>query len=275
MKAKIRILIAGALLACSGALFSIGSQAALYTLGEDLVDKMIAWSKECGGKTDADCSRNLAALRRTAFKAAEWPIEVAGTDADDKNPDGENGWRAHWRLYERLFKYHGGCFNRYDSQECRSQWTAFEKEQRRVTNLYGPEPRWWGFPDALKGRVFTPIPHKHVGEEAAKQWVRIAPGVEAYVKPAEKSEHTYVPNPNLPPDCVEVSSDVKLNPGQDFWTEPPQFKPGNVPDSCVLVKVYQRGALLGWVFMEKSAVERLHMTKAQTASPVGHPAAGR
>jgi hypothetical protein len=33
----------------------------------------------------------------------------------------------------------------------------------------------------------------------------------------------------------------------------------------VLVKVYQRGALLGWIYMDKSAVERLHKPKAQTA----------
>jgi hypothetical protein len=86
-------------------------------------------------------------------------------------------------LYESLFKYHGDCFDRYDTDECKANWTAFEQEQQRVTRLYGPEPRWWGFPDALKGRVFTSIPHKHVGEEAAKQWVRI-PGtdMEAYVK---------------------------------------------------------------------------------------------
>jgi hypothetical protein len=122
-----------------------------------------------------------------------------------------------------------------------------------------------GFPDALKGRVFRSIPHKHVGEEAAKQWVRI-PGtdMEAYVKPAKKVRASYVANPNLPPDCVEVSLDVKLNPGQDFWTAPPQFKPGNMPDSCVLTKTYQRGELLGWVYMEKSEVEGLHAAKKET-----------
>jgi hypothetical protein len=249
-------------------LFGMGSQAYLYTLAEDLVDKMIAWNKECGGKTDADCSRNLTALRNTAFKAAEFPIEIVQSDPDDKTADGDDGWKAHWLLYARLFKYHGACFDRYDSQECREKWAAFEKEQRRVSSRYGPEPRWPDFPDALKHRVFVAIPSKHIGDELAKQWVRI-PGMDAevMVKPAEKSGTTYMPNPNLPPDCVEVSPDVKLNPGKDFWTEPPQFKPGNVPDSCVLVKVYQRGALLGWVYMEKSDVERLHVPKAQSPPP--------
>jgi hypothetical protein len=273
MKTKTKLITFTLVATIAAGLFGMGSQAALYTAAEDLVDKMIAWSKECGGKTDANCSRNLTALRKTAFKAAEWPIEVA-QDPNDKSPDGEgrgfgkDGWRAEWLLYARLFKYHGECFNRYDSQECRAKWAAFEKEKQRVEGLYGPEPRWWGFPDALKGRVFTPIPHKHVGEEGAKQWVRV-PGTdfEAYVKPADKGEATYVPNPNLPPDCVEVSPDAKLNPGQHYWTSPPPIKPGNVPDSCVLVKIYQRGALLGWVYMEKSDVDRLHMGKAQTPAP--------
>jgi hypothetical protein len=269
MKIKTKLITFALVATIAAGLFGMGSQAALYTAAEDLVDKMIAWNKECGEKTDADCSRNLVALRKTAFKAAEWPIEVAQSDTDDKNPDGENGWRAHWGLYERLFKYHGECFNRYDSQECRAAWAAFEKEKQRVEGLYGPEPRWWRFPDALKGRVFTPIPHKHVGEEAAKQWVRIpgTAGVEVYVKPAEKFDATYVPNPNLPPDCVEASPDAKLTAGQHYWTSPPAFKPGNVPDTCVLVKIYQRGALLGWVYMEKSDVDRLHMGKAQTPPP--------
>jgi hypothetical protein len=269
MKAK--LLLSFTLVSIAAGLFGMGSQAYLYTLAEDLVDKMIAWSKECGAKTDADCSRNLTALRKAAFKAAEWPIEVIQSDPDDKSRDGEGtglgkgGWKAHWRLYEQLFRYHGECLNRYDSQECRAKWAAFEKEQRRVNSRYGPEPRWPDFPDALKQRVFVPIPSKHVGDELAKQWVRI-PGTETEiaVKPAEKSSAIYVPNPNLPPDCVEVSPDVKLNPGEDFWTEPPQFKPGNVPDSCVLIKTYQRGALLGWMYMEKSDVEKLHTAKKET-----------
>jgi hypothetical protein len=82
--------------------------------------------------------------------------------------------------------------------------------------------------------------------------------IEARVQAAGKTDATCVPNPNLPPDCVEVSPDVKLTPGKDYWDVPPAIKPGNVPDSCVLTKVYQRGQLLGWVYMEKGDVERLH-----------------
>jgi hypothetical protein len=55
----------------------------------------------------------------------------------------------------------------------------------------------------------------------AKEWVRL-PGtdVEAFVKPAKTFEAAYVPNPNLPPDCVEISPDVKLKPEQDYWDTP-------------------------------------------------------
>jgi hypothetical protein len=258
---KTKLLLSFTLALIAAGLLGMGSQAALYTAAEDLVDKMIAWSKECGGKTNADCSRNLAALRKTAFKAAESPIEIAGPqDPNDKNPDGsgmngfgKDGWRARWLLYARLFKYHGECFNRYDGAECREKWAAFEKEEQRINSRYGPDGRWPDFPDALKHRVFMPIPTKHVGDELAKQWVKV-PGtdMEIAVEPAEKRDDAvYVPNANLPPDCVEVSPEVTLNAGQDYWTQPPQFKPGNVPDSCVLVKVYQRGAVLGWIYMKK------------------------
>jgi hypothetical protein len=66
-------------------------------------------------------------------------------------------------MYAQLFKYHGDCFNRYDCNECRKEWAAFEKEKRRLEGLYGPEPRWQYFPEALKGRVFKPIPSEYAG----------------------------------------------------------------------------------------------------------------
>jgi hypothetical protein len=51
----------------------------------------------------------------------------------------------------------------------------------------------------------------------------------------------------------------------DYYQSPPATKPLNVPTSYVLTKVYQHGAFLGWSYIDKSAVERLHMAKAQTA----------
>src|SRR5467141_4424405 len=74
----------------------------------------------------------------------------------------------------------------------------------------GPDGRWPDFPDALKHRVFMPIPTKHVGDELAKQWVKV-PGtdMEIAVEPAEKRDDAvYVPNANLPSDCIELSPEV-------------------------------------------------------------------
>jgi len=163
---KTKTILSLALILTAAGLFGMGSQAALYTAAEDLVDKMIAWSKECVGKTDVDCSRNLDALRKTAFKAAEFPNELAQDTTDDKSPDGDAigngkaGWKAHWRMYQQLFIYHGKCFNRYDAKECREMWVAQDKERTRIWHLYGPEPRWRDFPDALRHRTFKPIPTK-------------------------------------------------------------------------------------------------------------------
>jgi S1-C subfamily serine protease len=103
----------------------------------------------------------------------------------------------------------------------------------------------------------------------ARHWFKL-PGTEMELysdqPAAEKSDHNYVHNSKLPPDCVEIAPDAKLKAGTDFWTQSPASKPLNVPDTCVLTKLYQKGQFLGWIYMEKSSVERLHMA-AQTASP--------
>jgi hypothetical protein len=104
----------------------------------------------------------LAALRKEALTAAEFALSFAEDDPDDPNPDGsaigngKAGWKASWRMYAELFKYHGECFNRYDAPECREKWVAQDKERSRMWRLYGPELRWRDFPDALRHRVFTP-----------------------------------------------------------------------------------------------------------------------
>jgi hypothetical protein len=123
---------------------SMGTQGALYEGAEDLITYMTAWNKECSGKTDADCSRNLAAIRKAAFKNAQW-IQELFLQTDNN---------SHWLIYVQLFTYHGDCFNRYDTQGCKDEWAAFVKEKSRIETLYGPEPRWSYFPDALKSRVF-------------------------------------------------------------------------------------------------------------------------
>jgi hypothetical protein len=157
MKRLVSTSLAFLLMALAGALFGMGSQGALYAGAENLISLMSAWQKECAGKTDADCSRNLTALRKQAFETAKFADELATEQLDgDSTPDGKNGWRAHWRMYAQLFKYHGECFNHYDTPECRAEWVAQDKERTRLWRLYGPEPRWRDFPDPLRHRVFTP-----------------------------------------------------------------------------------------------------------------------
>ena len=159
MRRLLSIALAFVLMAVAAGLFAVGSQGALYMAAEDLVRLMTVWQKECGSKSnDSDCDRNLAALRKSAFDSAKFAWELADPEpgVDKRQEDGENGWRAHWRMYAELFKYHGECFNRYDTPECRAEWVAQDKERTRLWRLYGPEPRWRDFPDALTHRVFTP-----------------------------------------------------------------------------------------------------------------------
>jgi hypothetical protein len=116
----------------------------------------------------------------------------------------------------------------------------------------------------------------HVGDEEAKHWhmVKIDVGTPGPI-PAELRDPVppsggaagyqahYAQSSNLPPDCVELSPEIKPRHG-DYYQSPPGTKPGNVPASYVLTKVYQHGAFLGWVYMDRAAVERLHMPEAQT-----------
>ena len=79
-----------------------------------------------------------------------------------------------------------------------------------------------------------------------------------------KHASDFIRNAKLPPDCVELSPDAKPREG-DYWKTPTESKPLNVHDSCVVTKVYQRGHLLGWIYMDKSTVDQLHITDCQSA----------
>ena len=163
---------------------TMGSQAALYVGAEDLGEEVAAWQKECAGKTQPDCSRNLEALRKKAFKLAKFaqskgdldranvnnvpdPVEGDGVDYETGKV---NGWRANWRVVARLVRYHAECFNRYDTSECKAEWAAFQKEEKRVRDLYGPDARFEGFPSAFKERTFGSYLATHVARELASYW---------------------------------------------------------------------------------------------------------
>jgi hypothetical protein len=68
--------------------------------------------------------------------------------------------------------------------------------------------------------------------------------------------HLYVRNTTLPPACVELAAD---SPRKDvFYNKPPTKRPANVPNSYVLVRVFQGGKFLGREYMDAVAVDFLH-----------------
>jgi hypothetical protein len=260
---------------------TMGSQAALYVRAEDLGEEIAAWQRECAGKTQPNCSRNLEALRNKAFKLAKFAQHMSDFDGPNVNnvPDpveGDgvdyetakvNGWRANWRVVAHLVRYHAGCFNRYDTSGCKAEWAAFQKEQKRVHDRYGPDARFEGFPSAFKERTFGPYVAAHVALELASHWrsIELNDGnvVEVYSPYSDEAARTdfdFVMNPNLPPDCVELWPQRK--PAElGFYKSHAVFMPKNVPDNFVLVKVYQQGDFLGYVYLDTSVVEGLHGRK--------------
>jgi hypothetical protein len=132
----------------------MGTQGTLYKAAQDFIDMATAWQKECSDKpNDANCAGNLAALRKHAFKTAEWCYELSDPNSIE---EGEKNYQASWRMYSELFNYHGACFDRYDAPECKAWWVAQDKERTRIWKVYGPEPRWRDFPDALRHQTFKP-----------------------------------------------------------------------------------------------------------------------
>jgi hypothetical protein len=260
---------------------SMGSQVVLYALAEDLGEKIAGWQKECAGKTQRNCSRNLEALRKKAFKLAKFAQSMGDLDKANVNnvPDpveGDgvdyetgkvNGWRANWRVVAGLVRYHAECFNRYDTSECKAEWVAFQKEQTRVRDLYGPDARFEGFPSAFKERTFGPYVATHVAKELASYWHpieldngKVVEVYSAYSDEAARNKFDFVINPNLPLDCVELWPEGKPPEG-GFYKSDPIFRPKNVPDNFILVKVYQQGDFLGYVYLDKNVVEGLHGRK--------------
>jgi hypothetical protein len=164
-------------------------------------------------------------------------------------------------------RYHAECFNRYDTSECKAEWAAFQKEEKRVRDLYGPDARFEGFPNAFKERTFGPYLATHVARELASYWhpIELDNGnvvelYSAYSDEAARNRFDFLINPNLPPDCVELWPEGKPPEG-GFYKSDPAFRPKNVPDNFILVKVYQQGDFLGYVYLDKNVVEGLHGRK--------------
>src|SRR5262245_27348365 len=87
---------------------------------------------------------------------------------------------------------------------------------------------------------------------------------------AEARHGTYIINSTLPLNAVEIAPEYVVRKG-DFWSQPPEARPADVPKSCVLVAVYQRqkdGALrfVGWTFIEGRDRDRLHGRATSTVT---------
>jgi hypothetical protein len=233
---------------------------------EEALTKFIALAKEEIGylpdETSADFRAQLekekielhefnnSPLQMERMKWTKPPpdMDVEGEIKDIKNR------RQDMQLQIRWAQHHIRCLDRENAPECKAEKAVLNKET---------------YPFGRVGLMSDKPTHK--GEQEEKHWhpVRFDDGTTGEIAVNEpdavrNSGNNFLPSSHLPPDCVELSPEVKPRDG-DYYQLPPPIKPGNVPASYVLTKVYQHGAFLGWCYMDKSAVERLHIAKAQTS----------
>ena len=76
-------------------------------------------------------------------------------------------------------------------------------------------------------------------------------------QPAKKMGSAFTPNPDLPPDAVELSASEQPD-KSDYFSSRPNTRPPNVLPDYIAVRVFHRGKLIGWTFMSKEAVVLLH-----------------
>jgi len=83
----------------------------------------------------------------------------------------------------------------------------------------------------------------------------------------EQDNYTYIPNPFLDRDAVEIDANQQLMLGEDIYLSKPARKPKDVPANYVLVEVYARCAhctyqqelvFVGWQYLDDSWVSWLH-----------------
>jgi tetratricopeptide (TPR) repeat protein len=291
MKTKLLTFTLAAILGAG--LFALPLTVLVMKESEKIADTIRAFNKECAGVNDTaleqqakDCYEKHGAIAQALAKfvilanqeldflpenphsADSEPKKNPSFDAwkklhPDYNPGNEDkrtlARRKDMQLQIRWAQYWINCLGREGASECKQERTALDKET---------------YPFGRVGLMSNKP--THVGEEEAKHWhpmeIDVGNGSVAAeqrdaVPPsggATRSQAHYAQNSNLPPDCIELSPEEKPRDG-DYYQTPPEHKPGNVPDSYVLTKVYQHGVFLGWCYMDKSAVERLHMAKRKAA----------
>jgi hypothetical protein len=75
--------------------------------------------------------------------------------------------------------------------------------------------------------------------------------------PAKKRDSAFTPNPDLPPDAVELALSERPDKA-DYYQTRPKKRPWNVPDDHILVRVFQGKKFIGWTYMSKEKVVMLH-----------------
>jgi hypothetical protein len=260
----------------SAGLFALPLTVLVMKESEKIADTIRAYKKECAGVNDTapeqqfkDCYAKHAAIAEALAKfvilAHEELDTVLPENYHSEPPDPEIDKRTADRrkdmqLQVRWAQHYINCLGREDASECKAEKASLDKE---------------AYPFGRVGLMTLEHP-THEGEEEVKHWHPVEVDFGKGPMAAERRDAEplggeavgslahYAQSSNLPPDCVELSPEVKPRDG-DYYQLPPATKPGNVPASHVLTKVYQHGAFLGWCYMDKSAVERLHTAKAQTS----------
>lgn len=274
----------------SAGLFALPLTVLVMKESEKIADTIRAFNKECEGllgynaseQQGRDCREKRGAIVEALAKfivlANEeldfLPEKPHSKDSEPKNNPSFDAWkklhpeynpadedkrtlarRKDMQLHIRWAQHYINCLGRENASECKAEKAVLDKET---------------YPFGRLGLMILEHP-THVGDEEAKHWhpMKIDDGtaveIRSEVAAAQQREFHYAQNPNLPPDCVELSAELKPRDG-DYYQLPPEHKPVNVPASYVLTKVFQHGAVLGWVYMDKAEVERLHTAKAQVES---------
>jgi len=76
-------------------------------------------------------------------------------------------------------------------------------------------------------------------------------------EPAKKMGSAFTPNPDLPPDTVELAPSERPDKA-DYYQTRPKKRPWNIPDDHILVRVFQGKKFIGWTYMSKEEVALLH-----------------
>jgi hypothetical protein len=125
--------------------------------------------------------------------------------------------------------------------------------------------RFLGFRDATLSakfhRTFAAYnPHSVSWEGDRSGYIEVPLDVTSRAAPALKMDSMFTPNPNLPPDAVELSATEHPD-ESDYFTTRPKTRPPNVPPDYMVVRVFHRGKVIGWTYISKQGLALLHRPK--------------